>query len=94
MSDWLSSTSMVDVVLIVVALEALWLIGARKMMPVEVILCLLPGLLLLLALRASVAGSGGWWIAALLAASFPVHLADLARRRGFASPRAEPPPAG
>ena len=81
MTDWLSSPSVVDLVLAVVVLEAAWLIGARRMPPVEVTLCLLPGFILLLALRGALAGIETGWIAVLLAASFPVHLADLARRR-------------
>jgi len=43
---------------------------------------LLPGALMLLALRAAVTGLAWPWIALALAASFPPHLADLARRRG------------
>jgi hypothetical protein len=42
---------------------------------------LLPGALMLLALRAALLGLCWPWIALALAASFPAHLADL-RRRG------------
>ena len=41
---------------------------------------LLPGAMMLLALRAALTGMAWPWIALALAASFPVHLADLARR--------------
>ena len=41
---------------------------------------LLPGALMLLALRAALTGAGWPWIALALAASFPAHLADIARR--------------
>ena len=44
-------------------------------------LALLPGVFMLLALRASLTGAPWPWIAAPLAASFPFHIADLARRR-------------
>ena len=42
---------------------------------------LAPGALMLLALRAALTGLAWPWIALALAASFPMHLADLARRR-------------
>ncbi|MET3827605.1 MULTISPECIES: hypothetical protein [Sphingomonas] len=42
---------------------------------------LLPGAMMLLALRAALTGLAWPWIALALAASFPAHLADLARRR-------------
>ena len=92
MTDWLSSPSVVDLVLAVVVLEAAWLIGARRMPRVEVTLCLLPGFILLLALRGALAGVEAGWIAMLLAASFPVHLADLARRRDLWTRRRTTPP--
>ncbi|WP_010218336.1 hypothetical protein [Sphingomonas sp. PAMC 26621] len=41
---------------------------------------LLPGALMMLALRAALTGAAWWWIALALAASFPAHLADLMRR--------------
>ena len=40
---------------------------------------LLPGALMLLAVRAALTGAGWQWVALALAVSFPVHLADLAR---------------
>lgn len=43
---------------------------------------LLPGALMMLALRAALTGATWPWIALPLAASFPLHLADLARRPG------------
>ena len=42
---------------------------------------LLPGALMLLALRAALTGMAWPWIALALMASFPAHLADLVRRR-------------
>ncbi|WP_010162327.1 hypothetical protein [Sphingomonas sp. PAMC 26617] len=41
---------------------------------------LLPGALMMLALRAALTGAVWWWIALALAASFPAHLADLMRK--------------
>jgi hypothetical protein len=40
-----------------------------------------PGAMLALALRAALTGLSWPWIAGLLAASFPFHVADLLRRR-------------
>jgi hypothetical protein len=58
-----------------------WLTRARGWRPDAAALRLLPGALLLLALRAALTGQAWPWIALALAASFPAHLADLARRR-------------
>ena len=92
MTGWLSSPSVVDLVLAVMVLEAVWLIAVQKMSPVDVVLCLLPGFILLLALRAALAGVDGVWIAALLASSFPVHIADVTRRQAILTRRQQIPP--
>ena len=71
----------VDLILAVLALEFGWLIrqrGARAWL--DLLLALGPGALILLALRAALTGAGPTWIGLGLAASFPVHLADLHRR--------------
>ena len=84
MEDLFTSGHAVDIVLIVLALEGAFLI-ARRRKAIDVILMLAPAALILIALRVALTG-GNWWIMAiLLAASFPVHIADL-RRRGL--PRA------
>lgn len=67
--------------LAVLALEAAWLILGRRRPPVAVLLALLPGALMVLALRAALTGAGWPVVAFWLAASLPVHLADLHRRR-------------
>ena len=79
MEDLFASGHAVEIVLIVLALETGWLIG-RGRRAVDVVLMLAPAALILLALRTAL--TGGEWpaIALLLAASFPVHLADLKRR--------------
>ena len=64
-----------DVILAVMAVEALWLVARR------VLTLLLPGALILLALRAALTGLDWRWIALPLLLSLPVHLADVARRR-------------
>lgn len=68
-----------DLVLAVLALEALLLLRAGRALA-DVLLLLLPGALMMLALRAALVGAPWPWIALPLAASFPVHLADLVRR--------------
>jgi hypothetical protein len=73
----------VDIVLAVVALEFLlgvFVLG-RHRAKLDLLFALAPGFLLLLALRAALTGAGAGWVAAFLAASFPIHLIDLARRR-------------
>ena len=69
----------IDIVLAVLAAEFALLVWRGKRAG-EVLLMLLPAVLMLIALRAALAGSAWPWIAAPLAASFPVHIADLRRR--------------
>lgn len=73
-----------DVVIAVLALEAVLLLRAGRAR-VEVLLLLMPAVLMMLGLRAALVGAPWPWIALPLAASFPVHLADL-RRRGTGAP--------
>ena len=81
MEQLFASGHAVDIVLIVLALEAAWLL-VRGSKTTDVILMLAPAALMLAALRVALT-DGDWRIMAiLLAASFPVHLADL-KRRGF-----------
>jgi hypothetical protein len=69
----------VDIVLAVIAVELVWLVrkgwSAR-----DALLRLAPGALMLVALRAALTGLSWPWIALPLLLSFPIHLADLARR--------------
>jgi hypothetical protein len=85
MQDFVQSGRAVDVVLLVIAIEFMALVGLRrtewKAAAVELFFALAPGVLLLLALRAALVGADWTWIALLVAASFPVHLIDLARRK-------------
>ena len=78
---WLfASGHAIDIVLAVIAVEALWLITRARWRVHRALLCLVPGALMLLALRAALTGLDWRWIAALLLLSFPVNLADLALR--------------
>lgn len=78
---WLyASGHAVDLVLMVIGLEFVWL-WRSGWRPLSAFLCLAPGALMLLALRAALVGSGWPVIGLLLIASFPVHLADLGLRK-------------
>lgn len=62
--------------------ESAWLTRWRGWPIPDAVLRLLPGALMLLALRAALTGVTWPWIALALAASFPAHLADVLRRSG------------
>lgn len=81
MNAFFESGRPVDLILVVLACEAVWLIAARRMRIIETIFALLPGALILLALRGALTDAAWPWIAAPLALSFPAHLADLMLRR-------------
>jgi len=68
-----------DLILAVLAIEAVLLIR-RGAAPLAALLALGPAVLIVLGLRAALTGAPWPWIALPLAASLPVHLADLARR--------------
>ncbi len=79
--DWLFATGhAADLVLAVFALEAIWLVRSGRMTARAAATALLPGAAIVLALRAALGGAGWPWIALLLAAALPLHLADLAQR--------------
>jgi hypothetical protein len=87
MSEFVASGRIVDLVLAVVAIEAALLFALRRRLgrgprPADILAMLLPGVCLMLALRAAL--TGAWWgaIAVALAAAFLAHLADLSRRFG------------
>ena len=80
---WLfASGHAVDIVLVVIALEFAWLVGAAKWRPLDALLVLTPGALILIALRAALTGADWRWIALPLLLSFPAHMADVIRRPG------------
>lgn len=79
MEGFFASGHAVDLVLGVLAVEAVWLI-ARGHPPRAVVAMLLPAALILLGLRAALTGMAWPWVAIPLALSFPVHLFDLAAR--------------
>ena len=70
----------VDLILAIMLVEWVVLTRERGWRGGDAALRLLPGAMMLLALRAALTGMAWPWVALALAASFPVHLADLARR--------------
>ena len=79
MQQLFASGHAVDIVLAVMLVEAVYL-KSRGWPVGDIALLLLPGVLMLLGLRAALTGAGWLWIALPLALSFPVHLLDVARR--------------
>lgn len=80
MEELFASGHAVDIVLAVLAIEALWLLRSGWR-PGTIATTLLPAALILLGTRAALTGAEWYWIALPLAASFPVHLADLRRQQ-------------
>ena len=80
--DWFfASGHAVDVVLLVLLAEAIWL-RAKGRAWGDVWPALLPAVLMMFGLRAALTGMAWPFISLPLAAAFPVHLYDL-HRRGF-----------
>ena len=52
----------------------------RRALP-DLFFALMPGVFLLVALRLALTGAEWHWIAVAVAASFPLHITDLVRRR-------------
>lgn len=70
----------IDIVLIVIAIEAALIILVMQRPRLVTMLALLPGVCLLLALRAAITDAAWYWIAFWVTLSFPIHLADIALR--------------
>lgn len=85
MSGFFASGHAVDLILAVLVAEAVFLMTrgwrGRRWSALEVLLALGPGACLLLAVRGALTGAEWPLIALALAASFPLHLADVIRRR-------------
>lgn len=85
MAELFLSGHIVDLIVVLVALEALVLAayrrqGARGLGLAELANMLLPGVCLLLALRGALVDAHWVWIAAFLLLSLLFHMADLRRR--------------
>ncbi len=85
MQAFFASGHAVDVVLLVLAGEAIWL-RLRGRASVDIAAALLPAVLMMLGLRAALTGMAWPFVALPLMLSFPVHLYDL-HRRGMLSQR-------
>jgi len=86
MDEFVTSGRAVDLVLAFVVIEAIVLMAYRKvtgrgLRPLRVVLLLLPGVCLLLALRAALVGGAPLTVAAWLTAALFAHLADLWQRQ-------------
>lgn len=66
-----------DIILLVIAVEALWLKLRERWLLIAIVCRVMPGAMMMLALRAALTGQGWMWIAVPLTLSFPFHLADL-----------------
>ncbi|MDP3493239.1 MAG: hypothetical protein Q8R82_08990 [Hyphomonadaceae bacterium] len=84
MQDFILSGQAIDVVLLVIVIEFVILVALRrkvwKRTVVDLIFALMPGALLLIAVRFALTGADWTWIALAIALSFPFHLIDLVRR--------------
>ena len=88
MEAFFASGHAVDVVLVVLAVEAVWL-KLRGAGWADIISALLPAVLMMLALRAALIGMAWPFVSIPLALAFPVHLYDLYRRKMLATKRAD-----
>jgi hypothetical protein len=79
MEEFFSSGRAVDVVLLVLAIETIWL-KWRGQHWTDIAPALLPAMLMMLGLRAALTGMAWPFISLPLALAFPVHLYDLQRR--------------
>ncbi len=80
MADFFASGHAADLILGVLLIEALWLRLGRGWGWGAIAGLLGPAALIVLGLRAALTGAAWWWIALPLAASLPLHLADLRSR--------------
>ncbi len=76
----LTSPHLIDLILVLTALEALAVVHMRGLPAIAIIRMLLPGLFVMLALRAALAGAAWPWVPAALAAALIAHLIELNAR--------------
>lgn len=69
-----------DIVIAVIIIEFAWLVTRGGWSARDAGQRLGPAVFMMLALRAALDGAAWYWIALLLALSFPIHVADLRRR--------------
>jgi len=81
MQAFFESGRAIDLVLLIMLAEAVYLWARKRGSAMDIILSLLPGALILLGARGALTGAAWPLIALPIALSWPVHLADLRRRR-------------
>ncbi len=81
MDIFFTSGHAVDLVLAFMGVEAILLALIRKRRIRTIILTILPGAVMMLALRMALTGADWRWIAFWLTVSLPLHLADLRHRQ-------------
>jgi hypothetical protein len=85
MNEFFSSGHSIDLVLLLIGLEAiglmvLWRMGRCPVPPLATLLILAPGSCLLLAARAALSGASWGWVSSLLLVALAIHLVDLRQR--------------
>lgn len=77
---FLTSPHLIDLIMVVTLLEAAILLALRVLSPLAIARMLLPGIFLLLALRAALAEAAWPWVPLALTAALVAHLFDLQGR--------------
>lgn len=85
MNEFFSSAHAIDLVLILIGMEAillivLWRRGRCPLSPLSTLLILAPGTCLLLAARAALAGGSWTLVSSLFLVALVIHLIDLSQR--------------
>lgn len=80
MTEFFSTGRAVDVVLLVLLIEAFWL-KYRRQAWAEIFGALMPAVLMMIALRGALTGASWPWIAIPLTLAFPVHIYDMRCRQ-------------
>lgn len=85
MNEFFASGRSIDLVLLLIGLEAivlmmLWRMGRCPLPPLATLLILAPGTCLLLAARAALAGAAWVWVSSLFLVALVIHLVDLRQR--------------
>jgi hypothetical protein len=85
MNEFFASGRSIDLVLLLIGLEAmvlivLWRMRRCPLPPLATLLILAPGTCLLLAARAALAGASWVWVSSLFLVALFIHLVDLRQR--------------
>ena len=76
----LTSPHLIDLIMAVTLLEVVVLLALRALSPLAIVRMLLPGIFLLLALRAALAEAAWPWVPLALTGALVTHLFDLQGR--------------